>query len=380
MASRDAKRAVDKAATPAAPIAATPPEPSESSVQLTNPRYDVSFEYAIDCQVLTDSQGVILNVNLAGTKFLQRDKAFLLGKPLGLLLRSESPSPFYHYLGRLAQGSGGPFTFETRLISLPGQQRHILVMGMSDPPSMIRWVLHDTTLWRQAESARVVLLRKLITVQEEERRKLSRDLHDNIGQLLTGLTLALGGLEQAPLEPKYQRALALAQRVATELRQVVHDISHGLRSSLLDESGLHAALQQLTSEWELNDAAVKLKFEAEDVDGVRLPREVEAIVFSLVQEALTNVYRHARARRALVRIQRTPAELVVLVQDNGIGFDPLFVAHQSGLGRLGLVGMRERAELLGGTLKVESIQGRGTTLTARIPIPAVALDESPQDA
>src|SRR5439155_1037642 len=135
-----------------------------------------------------------------------------------------------------------------------------------------RWVILDTTPWKEAESARVNLLRQLITAQTNERRQLSRDLHDNIGQLLTGLTLALGAVERgSTLSANAGDALALAQTVVAELRAAIHGIAHGLRVSLLDEASLGPALQQLTSDWKTRDPKVAIQCQTDNIDETRLP-------------------------------------------------------------------------------------------------------------
>ena len=344
-----------------------PPDVAARSLEL--PAYDVAFEYALDCQVITDLEGLILNVNHPGVKFFGMDKQFLLGKPLGFLMGG-LPNPFYERLVRLATGVVDSCSFEARIADAFSPARHLLVIGVLNSPATIRWVIRDTTAWKQAEAARVDLVRKLISVQEEERRKFARDLHDNVGQLLTGLTLALDVVAKAQsLTPEQQRALALAQRIAGEMKQTIHDIAHGLRSTLLERVGLHTSLLQLIADWQAHDSSAELELEADTIENARLPRDVESIVYALVQEGLTNVHRHARAKHVQVQVTRESDHIIIKISDDGVGFDVNLAAHQTGLGRLGLVGMRERAELVGGTLNISTAPGKGTIVTTWIPIP-----------
>jgi signal transduction histidine kinase len=299
---------------------------------------------------------------------------------MGLLFAS-LPNPFYDRLARFTLGLAS-CSFETSLLDARNP-RDVLVMGAVNSQNTIRWLIHETTGWKRAETARVELMRKLITVQDDERRKLARDLHDNVGQLLTGMSLALGAVEKdAALSKNTVRALALVREAAAELRQVVHDICHGLRAGLLEEVGLYAALKQLVAEWGIREPTIAVAFLGESLLDARLPREVSAIAYALVQEALTNVFRHAAARRTCVLGELASNFLTITIQDDGRGFDAGLAAHQSGLGRLGLVGMRERVALVGGTLNIDTAPGEGTNVVAEIPVPdpETMFDESDSSA
>ncbi|HEY1191746.1 MAG TPA: PAS domain-containing protein [Gemmata sp.] len=203
------------------------------------------------------------------------------------------------------------------------------------------------------------LARRLTTAQEEERQRLARDLHDTVGQTLTGLALAAaaGQLDQV-------------RRLADELSRELHDVAVRLRPTALDDLGLPAAARELVSEWSRR-AKVPVDFQAVGEEGARLPRETETALYRVVQEALTNASRYAGARRVAVVVGRRGGEAVAVVEDDGFGFDPDAVPRTPIPGRrggLGLVGMRERVELLGGTLEVDSAPGAGTTVIARIPL------------
>jgi signal transduction histidine kinase len=218
-------------------------------------------------------------------------------------------------------------------------------------------------------AGRTELLRRLVSAQEDERRRLSRELHDGLGQELTALTLGLKALEQAAPEgtPDHARLLDVHEVVGRISREA-HDLAVELRPTALDDLGLGAALAAYVARW-AERTGVAAAFEPIGLEEDRLPPEVESAVYRVVQEALNNVAKHARARRVTVMAAREGGELIVLVEDDGRGFDPQRVGAASGRRSLGLLGMRERVALVGGTLVTESGEGEGTTVQARIPLP-----------
>lgn len=207
------------------------------------------------------------------------------------------------------------------------------------------------------------LSRRLLEVQEQERRRLARELHDEVGQALTGLKLSLEAASREPVSDPME-GVGLAQELVLELMARVRDLSLDLRPSMLDDLGLGPAL-----EWHFRRytaiTGVRIQFEKPDLVG-RLPAEVETAAYRIVQEALTNVARHSGAREATVRLWCVNRCLYVQIADNGCGFD--FPATTTTGASSGLSGMQERTELLGGRLKVESSPGAGTRVTAELPM------------
>jgi PAS domain S-box-containing protein len=219
-----------------------------------------------------------------------------------------------------------------------------------------------------AEQDRRRLQQQLTTVQEDERRRIARELHDQLGQHLTALGLGLKVVKEATPNPspewdRLHGLQALTDRVGRE----VHHLALELRPTALDDFGLPAALANYAEGW-AERTGVEVDFQGYRPDGGRLPSAVETALYRVVQEALTNVLRHADARRVSVVLQRVPGRVTAVVEDDGQGFD----ADTVTLHRLGILGMRERVTLVGGTLAVESGPGRGTTVIARIPLPADA--------
>jgi signal transduction histidine kinase len=222
----------------------------------------------------------------------------------------------------------------------------------------------------ERDRARRERLRAVIAAQEAERARVSRDLHDDIGQALTSVLLGLRLLD-GPNEAAAEYADDARRRVE-DLRELVADalrrtrqLAFELRPTVLDDIGLAPALQRLVadvaSRWALTvDAAV---------DGIPEPEgvapEVATVVYRVVQEALTNVVRHAGASCASVAVTVSAGRLRALVEDDGVGFDPTRLV---GDGHLGLQGMRERAELVGGAVRVLSTPGSGTTVVLEVPL------------
>ena len=230
-------------------------------------------------------------------------------------------------------------------------------------------LLHATEQER-CERARVSLLRRLETAQEDERLRLSRELHDQIGQLLTGLNLGLSAAEDALRRniagPDPAARLRPLRGLVEEIGREVHDLALELRPTALDDLGLAAALRNYVEHWSRR-TCVAADFQT--TDGNRLPREAETALYRVVQEALNNVLKHAQAKRVSVLLKWRDGQVMAIVEDDGIGFDGEggFAAAQV-RGRLGLLGMRERMAAVGGTLEVESSPGGGTTLFARVPL------------
>jgi PAS domain S-box-containing protein len=231
--------------------------------------------------------------------------------------------------------------------------------------------LEAETLGRRSGEERVrSLLRRLVTVQEDERRRIARDLHDHLGQLMTALRLNLDALKGGRESGDADERVENADRIASRLEADVDFLAWELRPAGIDELGLPATLQRFIREWS-HHYGIDGEFHASGIDRERLGVDVEINLYRIAQEALNNVYKHAKATCVDMILERRQNNIVLIVEDNGSGFDPGQTVN-GGMDRgLGLVGMRERASLAGGTLDVESGPGRGTTIFVRIPLPPV---------
>jgi signal transduction histidine kinase len=209
-----------------------------------------------------------------------------------------------------------------------------------------------------------ILSRRLIEVQEAERRNLALELHDQIGQILTGLKLTLEMAARLP-EDEARASIVQAQTLVNELMARARKMSLDLRPATLDHLGLLSALLWHIKQYSAQ-TQVRVAFKHNGLEGRRFTTETETAAYRIVQEALTNVARHAESDAATVRLWADEHSLNIQIEDQGKGFDtetPLATVNTSGL-----AGMRERAHLLGGHLTIESNFGTGTHLTAELPI------------
>ncbi len=329
-------------------------------------RYHELFEFAPYCQLVTDSDGVILEANHAAAALFKCPKEFLIDKPLGLLVRQGARCRLYDCLAKLRRG-GSPDEFDMQ-VGRTTDIRDVEVRATATGTQAavwpaFRWLIRDVTEHRRAEAARTELLRQLVTAQENERRRISREIHDRLGQELTGLTLALKVLEADILDgTRAKGRLVELRETVDRIGREAHELALELRPAALDDLGLRAALDTLIRRWSLR-AGVAAQFHFDAPGTGRFPSEVETAVYRVVQEALTNVAKHADARRVCVVVEHHHGQLVAIVEDDGRGFEP---EATSRIGRLGLSGMNERVTLVDGTFQVESSNGAGTTVRARI--------------
>lgn len=215
----------------------------------------------------------------------------------------------------------------------------------------------------ERELLRRQLLERVIAAQEEERRRISRELHDSTSQSLTSLLVGLRSLDGICDNPQVHLQAKELRDVTEQVLDDVHTLAVQLRPSVLDDLGLAAALERLAQDWSRRyhiqaDVLVHIGEE-------RLSDSIETALYRIVQEALTNVARHAQARSVSVLVERRTLDVVAVIEDDGKGFD-IDQTHSDG--HLGLVGIRERAELLGGSLTIESNPGRGTSLYIQLPL------------
>ncbi len=273
---------------------------------------------------------------------------------------------------------------------------------------------------RQAEEARKQVLRKLHKTEETERGRISRELHDRLGQDLTALKLGLQWLqkqcpfatdatpplsplatpeardrlvlevqnrlgaesptahlclhwlraleEECPFASGVRNGLTKVEQLTDGLMRQVHRLAWELHPAVLDDLGLEAALRRYLGEWS-EQSCVAVDFHCDGLEDRRLPLEFETALYRVIQEALTNVLRHAKAKRVSVLLERRADHVSLIVEDDGVGFATEVVLETSDIhDKLGLLGMQERIRLAGGTLDLESTPGRGTTVFVRVPL------------
>lgn len=208
------------------------------------------------------------------------------------------------------------------------------------------------------------LSQELVRAQEDERRSISRELHDEVGQMLTALRMELSNLEQLRIADghQFEEHLEAARRIAVQALNTVRDLAMGLRPSILDDLGLGPALQWQAREFSRRSnvpVTVDIQGNLENLSDLH-----STCIYRIVQEALTNCAKHAQARAIEVRLRGDSDQLSLIVKDDGVGFDPRMPCSKG----LGLIGIEERVRELGGMLKVSSRLGRGTDLQVSIPL------------
>jgi signal transduction histidine kinase len=230
---------------------------------------------------------------------------------------------------------------------------------------------------KKSEAARGQLLRQLVIAQEEERRRISRELHDQMGQHLNALMLGLKNLNVAcgngasPHTKSFHRL----QELTEQLMDKTHHLAWELRPAALDDLGLQTALSNYVEKWS-ERSGITADFHSHGLQKQRLPPPVETAVYRIVQEALNNVLKHAGANRVSVLLELRYNRLQAIVEDDGQGFDVEAVRFASDVGHgLGILGMQERVAALGGNLEIESHAAAGTMLVTRIPVYAFSLEE-----
>jgi signal transduction histidine kinase len=204
-----------------------------------------------------------------------------------------------------------------------------------------------------------------VSAQEEERRNLSRELHDHVAQVLTGLRMELGRVER--MSATVGPAIVECKRLVDDMFRTVRDLALGLRPSMLDDFGLQPAL-----EWHVRDFMRRYAIDVElkvDGDLELLPDKHRTCLYRVIQEAMTNCARHARASHIQIAVTTGKGQLRASVSDDGVGFDPAHTPHG-----LGLRGIDERVRELQGTLTIARDAGRGTTLFVKLPLPLPILE------
>jgi len=221
---------------------------------------------------------------------------------------------------------------------------------------------------REKEENRRQLLAKVIAAQEQERRHIARELHDEAGQIVTSLLLGLAHLEHSSVDPAIHSKATELRSLAEATLDMMKDMALKLRPSTLDDVGLVAALQRYVADYGRR-YGLEADFHSTGFNGVRLEPQTETALYRIAQEALTNVIKHARAHSVSVLLERRNNQAILVVEDDGLGFDTETLRHSGAPAhKLGILGMEERAVLVGGTLTIESQPGGGTAVFVEVPV------------
>ena len=339
----------------------------ERALRESEKRYRHIVETAGEGICMVDVEHRLTFVNRRFASMVRETQDHLLGRSIFDFLVIDRPSGSQlEQLAELARVG------EVRLRARDGGAfwAAVSTTTMNDPSSNAAGFLlmfTDVTERKQLEVVRAQLVLRLVNAQEEERRRVARELHDQVGQYLTGLSLGLNRLEQLHShQPDAEELIRRLRQLADDMSRDAHHLAMELRPAALDDLGLAAAVSNYA-----DGVALRSRLEVDvhcDLT-VRLDPVIETTVYRVLQEALTNVVKHARAKHVSIILERRESAVRAIVEDDGVGFDvDRGLAHAPGSARLGLVGMRERASVVGGELQIESRPGHGTTLFLRVPI------------
>ncbi len=354
---------------------------AEQAQMMCETRYRSVFNSATDGLLVLDAQGHIEEANDAACQMHGYEPGGLDGVDVRQIIAPDHQRKLDMFLARLRENK----TVELDSVDVrpDGSRLNVEVRGTrfthQDKPALLA-IVTDVTQRRQAMRQQAELAEKVLVAQEQERARVSRDLHDGLGQMLTALRLELEWIQKRP--PKaiaqeqpnsppadFSQAIALLETSVQELR----GICKGLRPPILDDLGLEPALQQLVQDFQdragIAQIAVDIQLGETDLP---LPPKVALCAYRIVQEALTNIQRHAEAYRVSVSVIETDGSLTVTVNDDGKGFDVVAEANRTGFG---LAGMRERARLANGSVQIRSAPEQGTRIVLQIPLPRRTTEE-----
>ena len=383
-------------------------------------KYTDLYDFAPVGYFSLDEDGQILEVNLTGAALLGVDRSRLIKRRLPRFVAPASQSVFQAFLQRVFAGTGkqvceAAFLREGATVFWTGLHGTSAIAS-TDPKKWCRVAVSDITSLKQVEESHRrmktlavanrdlkqeivrrqtveqalkkserhsrllleqsrhmqnqlrLLSRELLSAQEEERKKISRELHDVIAQTLTGISVRLAALKTDATinDEDFERNIKRTQQLVQESVEIVQRFARELRPTVLDDVGLIPALHTFMKGFR-EETGIQVSLSAfaavEELIGER-----RTVLFRVAQEALNNVNRHAHASQTEVSIQKQESAICMIIKDDGKGFLIERVLHAKKRKRLGLLGMRERLEMIDGKFSVESAPGKGTTIIAQIPL------------
>jgi PAS domain S-box-containing protein len=337
---------------------------ANAALQASEKRYRELFENANDVVFTTDLTGKFTSVNRTGENLsgYGRDELALMN--FAALVAPEQLSIARRMLERMLTGDVERTRYEIDIVTRDGRripmEMHTSLLHQDGRPVGVHGIARDVTERKQAEQA----LRGLNERLEEEAKRIAHALHDDAGQLLSTVHLALDEFAHG-LPPGARAGLHAVKELLDQVQEELRRLSHELRPTILDDLGLLPALEFLADRVSRRSGLV---ITVEGSTEGRLVPPVETAFYRSVQEALTNTVRHAQATRVQVEIRRMEGAVRCSVRDDGVGFGVSTMLSRRGERGLGLIGIRERADALGGTLAIKSAPGQGTELLIAIPL------------
>jgi len=347
----------------------------ETRFELTEQNYRYLFDNASDAMWVHDMEGNILDANKACEKLTGYTRDELVGMNITRFLTEEFLDAAREVKRKLLEGEAIEQSYEQRLLRKDGI---IGIMKMATSLVIIggeirgfQHIARDVTTEKQMQENMRFYVQQITRAQEDERKRIARQLHDDMAPPLLLLIQRLDSVTsrtRPKLHNSLKDALEDLRNQVIEALEYLRRFAQDLRPRILDDLGLIAAL-----EWIAEDLAKNYGIDAHvEVAGIEhsLSAEVQLLLFRIAQEALSNIRRHAKASMAEVELKFENNKVRLSISDNGKGFDlPSHPESLASTGKLGIIGMYERARLLGGSLKVQSELGKGTQVVAEVPLP-----------
>ena len=333
------------------------------------------MQAALDAIITIDHEGRIIELNSSAEKIFGQSQSKLTGENIMELIPASFKPWFKSGLTDRFAGVKGPHQgSRIEMPALRADGAHFFAeftITQIPLPEHLMFTLYirDITRQKNAEAELRSLPQRIIKAQENERSRIARELHDGINQMIASVKMRLRGVDDSlpELKPAAREILRRCDRLLVKVLEENRCIAHNLRPVELDQLGLAAACGNFCNEVQLR---THLKFQCRFISSThRLPPELELSLFRIVQEAVNNIVKHARAKSVKLQIQFDKNSLVLKIQDDGMGFDMKKLdMNEKILHGLGLTNMRERALSLGGTCKIDSLPGCGTTIIVRVPV------------
>jgi PAS domain S-box-containing protein len=340
-------------------------------------RLRLVFEAAVDGIVELDDKDVIVRANEAFSQMLELPQSMVEGQAWTALAAAMDADETFATLPSTGQGTlmrdGNAIYLEARTSLIPGDppRRLLLVRDVTAQRVADQTIRSLFKFLQDRDEDRTRIMRRMNAAIESERNRIARDLHDGPVQGVSAASLSLEAVLLMLRAGELSEGVEVLTKVRKELAEEADNLRRlmsGLRPPLLEERGLVSALRETLDKFG-HDNGIDTDFSAQNVTDV--PQDLETLAYRVVQEALSNANKHARATKIAVIVEALAGQLRVEVADDGVGFDPAKVRQYLQMGRVGLASMRERVELANGTFMVHSNPGRGTTVLATLPLESV---------
>lgn len=355
---------------------------AQGALKEAEEKYRAIFENAIEGIFQTSPDGIFLSVNPTMARIFGYDSATDLINDRADIRCQHYVDPNRRQIFRkLINEAGTVRGFESQAYRKDGRVIWIsenvrAVRDVNGSLTHYEGIVEDITERKRIEAEREDLLRRLVNAQEDEQRRISRELHDHMGQSLAALLLGIKSLRECLSDERVEQRVQRLQNITTRIADEMHDLIRELRPTALDDLGLDTALTNYFEEWSQR-SNITIDFHANGLLHQRLGNQLESTIYRIVQEALNNVIKHANAQNVGIILEYRGNRILLIIEDDGVGFDAEALLKTPPKNRrFGLLGMQERVALVGGSLNIESTFGVGTTLLIKIGTSPDNSDES----